>query len=106
MTAPRNTALLLAACCAIVLLSACVRMRPPPAPRASVYLRVEPPTASVFVDERFIARASVLAEYPVGLEPGVHRVTLTARGYFPHDAEITTRAGVQTFRFSLLREPD
>lgn len=103
---PRVAAAAALVALASLTLASCVRPPPPPRPRASVYLRVEPPTASVFVDERFIARASVLAEYPVGLEPGVHRVTLTARGYFPHDAEIRARAGIQTFRFTLLREPD
>ena len=106
MSTRRVTVAVALAVAATASLSSCVRMAPPPRPRASVYLRIEPATASVFVDERFIARASVLAEYPVGLEPGVHRVTLTARGYFPHDAEIRTHAGIQTFRFRLLREPD
>lgn len=86
--------------------ASCIRVPPPAPPRASVYLRVEPREASVFVDERFIARASVLAEYPVGLAPGVHRLTLTARGHFPRDEEIRVHAGVQTLRFSLLRDPD
>ena len=61
----------------------------------------EPPTARVFVDDNYIATGRVLGAQPVRLAPGMHHVTLTADGHFPHDVELRVVPGVTTLRVAL-----
>jgi hypothetical protein len=61
--------------------------------RAYLKLECEPESASVYVDERYLASAKKLARRPAELRVGIHRVTVTAPGYFPHDVELELPAG-------------
>lgn len=61
----------------------------------------EPDTARVFVDERFVASARVLAVRPREIPAGTHHLTITAPGYFPHDLEVNLPSGTTTIRIAL-----
>ncbi|MET0341871.1 MAG: PEGA domain-containing protein [Polyangiales bacterium] len=80
---------------------------PKPAPTKAPLLRVVavPDTASVQVDERFVAAAKVLAMRPAPLRAGKHRVTIEAPGYFPHDLEVELQPGVTTVEITLRAVP-
>ncbi len=66
---------------------------------------VEPPTASVHIDEHFAGAARVLAMRPEPVKPGKHRITVEAPGYFPHDAELELAPGVTTVNLKLRAVP-
>jgi hypothetical protein len=66
---------------------------------------VEPSTAIVQVDEKFVGSARVLDKRPASLPPGRHRVTVEAPGYFPHDVEVDLVPGVTTLNLKLRAIP-
>ena len=68
---------------------------------AQLLVVAEPETAQVEVDERFAGSARLLAVRPKELTPGVHRVTVRAPGYFPHDLELDLPPGETTITVSL-----
>jgi hypothetical protein len=79
-----------------------------PAPRvepAQVRFLVEPETARVYADDRFVGAARVLARRPPSFAPGVRHFTITAEGYFPHDVELDLPSGVTTVRLRLRAVP-
>lgn len=78
-----------------------------PQVRASAELRVvaEPSSASVYVEDRFVATARRLASRPARLRTGVHHVTITAQGHFPHDVEVDLPEGVTTIEIRLRPVP-
>ena len=76
--------------------------RPTP---AGLKVVAEPADARVYVDDRFVASARVLARKPHELKPGVHRVSITAPGYFPHDLELELPSGVSTIEIRLRPVP-
>jgi hypothetical protein len=65
----------------------------------------EPESASVIVDERPAGTGRVLALRALTLDPGVHRVTVIASGFFPHDLEVDLPEGVTTLRIALRPVP-
>ncbi|MEM9067508.1 MAG: PEGA domain-containing protein [Myxococcota bacterium] len=68
---------------------------------ARLQVIAEPEDARVYVDERFVASARVLAQRPRELSPGSHRLSIQAPGYFPHDVAVELPAGTTTVRISL-----
>ena len=81
-------------------LISCVR---PPSPPQLAKLRVlaEPETTTVYVDDRYIGSARVLAAKPRSLSPGVKLVTFKAPGHFPHDVRLDLPSGLTTVRMKL-----
>ncbi len=81
-------------------LCSCGGMGPP---RALAWLRVvaEPPSAAVYVDERFAGTGRTLSRRPVRLRPGKHLLTIQADGYFPHDMEVVLEPGLTRLRVKL-----
>ncbi len=69
--------------------------------RAKLRVIAEPEHMRVYVDERFVASARVLAQRPRELRPGRHRLTFQAPGYFPHDVAVDLPPGTTTIRISL-----
>lgn len=94
--------------CALVLTSCmlvgCMR---PPAPPSLAKLRVlaEPETTTVYVDDRYVGSARVLAAKPRALSPGFKLITFKAPGYFPHDVRLELPSGVTTLRMKLRKIP-
>ncbi|RLB53047.1 MAG: hypothetical protein DRJ42_13005, partial [Deltaproteobacteria bacterium] len=56
--------------------------------RAELRMVIEPESASVYIDDRFIASGRKLAARPVRLPVGEHLITVSAPGYFPHDVRV------------------
>ncbi len=79
----------------------CAARQKPPVLRAQLRTIVEPPTAVVQVDERFVGAARVLDQRPARLQEGAHRITIEAPGYFPHDLELQLPAGVTKLEVKL-----
>lgn len=69
--------------------------------RAQVRFLIEPDSARVYTDERFVGGARVLAARPPSFRSGPRRFTITADGYFPHDVEVDLPPGTTTIRLSL-----
>jgi hypothetical protein len=96
-------ALATAAVCAALI--ACGGAHKPKGRPAELRAVVEPPTAIVQVDEKFVGSARVLDKRPAQLAPGKHRVTVEAEGYFPHDVEVDLVPGVTTLQLKLRAVP-
>lgn len=81
----------------------------PQAPRtgpSQVRFLDEPATARVYLDDRFLGAARVLAQRPASFrQPGVRYFTIRARGYFPHDVAVELTPGVTTVQLSLRPVP-
>jgi hypothetical protein len=86
--------------CALLASSACYSTLPDGRP-AQLQIEAKPKGASVYIDDRYIASAQVLAERPHTLEPGKHQVTLKAPGHFPHDFTVDLEPGVTTVTIQL-----
>lgn len=78
---------------------------PRPVGNAQVRFLIEPATARVYTDERFLGGARVVAVRPIQLRAGPRRFTITADGYFPHDLEVDLPPGLTTIRVSLRPVP-
>lgn len=79
-----------------------------PAPRpaaAQVRFLIEPPTARIYAEDRFVGAARVLARRPSSFPPGPRRFSVTADGYFPHDVELDLPSGLTTVRLRLRPVP-
>jgi hypothetical protein len=98
---PRRSFLLLAS----TTLAAGCAAAPAPIGNAQVRFVLEPDTARVYTDERFLGAARVVAARPVQLRAGPRRFTITADGYFPHDLEVELPPGLTTIRVSLRPVP-
>ena len=83
----------------------CAARQHPNTKTAGLRTVVEPPGAIVQVDEHFVGAARVLDKRPAPLEPGKHRVTVEAPGYFPHDLEVDLAPGVTTVNLKLRKTP-
>ncbi|MFW6086180.1 MAG: PEGA domain-containing protein [Myxococcota bacterium] len=84
----------------LVLLGSC-SMEVNRRPAAKLQVIAEPPNAAVYVDERFVGGARVLAARPKALPEGEHRLTVTAPDHFPHDLMVKLTPGTTTVRVEL-----
>lgn len=100
-----RAALVLAAAILLTWVSGCGASQSPTAARAEVRFELEPDTARVYTDDRFVGSARVLAERPAQFRAGPRQLTITADGYFPHDLEVDLPAGTTTIRVSLRPVP-
>ncbi|MBN8612452.1 MAG: hypothetical protein J0L92_17800 [Deltaproteobacteria bacterium] len=78
---------------------------PRPVGNAEVRFVLEPASARVYTDERFLGAARVVAVRPVQLRAGPRRFTIVAEGYFPHDLDVELPPGLTTIRVSLRPVP-
>ncbi|MEC7525616.1 MAG: hypothetical protein VYE22_37385 [Myxococcota bacterium] len=72
---------------------------------AQVRFLIQPPTARVYVEDRFVGAARVLARRPQEFPPGVRHFSITADGHFPHDVEVDLPSGLTTIRLTLRPVP-
>ena len=78
----------------------------PPPPTGGLQCEGTPPAALVTVDEEIAGTLEQLAELPVMLQPGVHRVQVTAPGYFPWFGEVEVGTTVEPLRVELRAVPE
>ena len=64
-----------------------------------------PANTRVYVDDRFVGTARVLAVKPKLMQPGVKYITFEAPDYFPHDLRVVLPAGTTTIRMKLRAIP-
>lgn len=83
-----------------LVLAGCGARQSAPA-QGEVRFELEPDTARVYTDERFVGGARVLAQRPARFRTGTRRFSVTADGYFPHDLEVEVVPGTTTVRVSL-----
>jgi hypothetical protein len=83
----------------------CGASQSPTAARAEVRFELEPDTARVYTEDRFVGSARVLARRPAEFRTGPRQLTITADGFFPHDLEVDLPAGTTTIRVSLRPRP-
>lgn len=74
---------------------------PVPTGPASLKVKAEPNTTSVYVNDRFVGSARVLAIKPAVMRPGVKYVTFTAPGHFPHDLRLVLPSGTTSIAIKL-----
>ncbi|HEY8429709.1 MAG TPA: hypothetical protein VIL20_15095 [Sandaracinaceae bacterium] len=72
---------------------------------AEVRFLIEPDTARVYTDDRFVGAARVLARRPQRFPPGRRQFTVTAPDHFPHDIEVDLPSGLTTIRLRLRPVP-
>lgn len=72
---------------------------------AKLRVVAQPSGASVYINERFLASAKLLNKKPAKLKPGKKRITIQARGHFPHDVEVDLPSGLTTIEIKLRQIP-
>ena len=103
----RRTLRVLSALLPLLLLPACpTTPQAPPPPTGGLRCEGAPPAALVTIDEEIAGTLDQLAELPVLLQPGVHRVQVAAPGYFPWFGEVEVGATVEPLRVELRAVPE
>jgi hypothetical protein len=64
-----------------------------------------PDNTRVYVDDRFVGTARVLAAKPKQMQAGVKYITFEAPDYFPHDLRVVLPPGTTTIRMKLRAIP-
>jgi len=91
----------------LLLLAACpTTPQAPPPPTGGLRCAGTPPAALVTIDEEIAGTLDQLAELPVLLQPGVHRVQVAAPGHFPWYGEVEVGATVEPLRIELRAVPE
>jgi hypothetical protein len=101
----RRSGIALAIASFVAVSMGCGGGQPAAAARAQVRFELEPDTARVYTEDRFVGSARVLARRPADFRTGPRQLTITADGYFPHDLEVDLPAGTTTIRVSLRPRP-
>src|SRR4051812_40740908 len=81
---PVSTRLAVAGLLLLLLGSGCYSEMPAPQV-AKLRVVAEPDTTTVYIDDRYIGTARVLAARPATITPGVKFITFKAPDHFPHD---------------------
>ncbi len=76
-----------------ICVAGCEPAREPNRPTVSLRIRGGPPAATVIIDDEPIGSLEFVAAHGVAIPPGVHHVTVQARGYFPWDKEVVATVG-------------
>ena len=76
-----------------------------PEARATVHFEIEPATARVYTEDRFVGSAVVLAAQPPSFRTGARQITITADGYFPVDLDLDLAPGTTNVRVSMRPVP-
>lgn len=84
-----------------LLASGCIDPGAGTADTATLRVRVEPDSARVSIDDRYVARARSLDTTPRAIEAGEHFLTIEADGYFPHDLAVDLPPGETTVEVRL-----
>ncbi len=85
----------------VLLASACAKSTTTAPDPARLQIIAIPANASVYIDGHYFGRATVLAEEPKALAPGIHLMTVQAEDHFPHDMELDLPRGTTTIEITL-----
>lgn len=103
MTEIASTSRLVVAVAVVSLLvttSSCYRSAPR-SRMAGLQIKAQPENTSVYVNDRFVGTARVLAVRPKSMKPGVKFITFKAPGYFPHDLRVELPPGTTLIEIEL-----
>jgi hypothetical protein len=78
----------------------CYGQTPPPR-LAKLRVIAEPETTTVYIDDRYMGNARVLAANPKVMKPGVKFITFKAPDHFPHDVRVDLPPGTTTITMKL-----
>lgn len=79
----------------------CGAAAPDPSARATIQFAIEPESARVYTEDRFVGSARVLAARPPSFRTGARQITITADGYFPVDLDLDLPPGTTNVRVSM-----
>jgi hypothetical protein len=91
--------------CVLVSLTACAPAESPKIATVSLRLAGAPSDATVIIDDEPLGTFDFVAAHGVALPPGVHHITVQARGHFPWDREVEARPGSPPIRLTVALEP-
>lgn len=87
---------------AVVSLAASACMQPPPPPKvAKLKVIAEPSNTTVYINDRFVGTARILAKKAKRLKPGFKYITFKAPGHFPHDVRLKLEPGETKVKMKL-----
>jgi hypothetical protein len=87
------------------LLAACAEPRTAAKPTVSLRIQGTPPEALVIIDEEAVGQLDFIGLHGVALPPGLHHVSVKARGYFPWDKEVEAKLGEPPIRVTVTLVP-
>jgi hypothetical protein len=84
----------------VLWVAGCYSQTPPPR-LAKLRVVAEPSTTTVYVDDRYVGSARVLATRPKVFKPGIKFITFKAPDHFPHDVRVDLPSGTTTIKMKL-----
>jgi hypothetical protein len=89
----------------IVCLSACAPANGPSKETVSLRLQGNLPDATVIIDDQDLGSLAFVQSRGVALPIGVHRISVTAPGYFPWDRAVEAKPGGPLIRLDVALTP-
>ncbi len=83
----------------------CVQPNVATMPTISLRMAGSPPEALVVIDEEAVGQLDFIALHGVALPPGLHHVSVKARGYFTWDREVEAKPGGPPIRVDVALVP-
>jgi hypothetical protein len=83
----------------------CVQPNVATMPTISLRMAGSPPEALVVIDEEAVGQLDFIALHGVALPPGLHHVSVKARGYFSWDREVEAKPGGAPIRVDVALVP-
>src|SRR5580700_3016175 len=83
----------------------CAEPHTPNLPTVSLRMAGGPPEATVIIDEEAVGTLDLVVAHGVALPPGLHHVTVRARGSFPWDREVEAKPGSPPIRLEVALTP-
>ncbi len=84
---------------------ACAEPHTPNLPTVSLRMVGNPGDATVIIDEEAVGTLDLVVAHGVALPPGLHHVTVRAKGYFPWDREVEAKPGSAPIRIEVALTP-
>jgi hypothetical protein len=89
----------------VVCLSACAPAKGPSKETVSLRLQGNLPDATVIIDDQDLGSLAFVQSRGVALPIGVHRISVTAPGYFPWDKAVEAKPGGTLIRLDVALAP-
>jgi hypothetical protein len=89
----------------VACLSACAPVKGPSKETVSLRLQGNLPDATVIIDDQDLGSLAFVQSRGVALPVGVHRISVTAPGYFPWDRAVEAKPGGLLIRLDVALTP-